>query len=1121
MKSTGMVCDGIAASEAIDSSGEILDVAGCDISDFEEGKGTINWEHRGDDSEGASANDLVGRILFAKKIFSADDCSDDRQLQYYKELGLPYIYIIYRLFDGSGHPGATALAAIIRDCKQNGEKNLIGLSIEGTTLKKDGNRLVRSVARRVAATQKPCNKSALSNVISDPNGGEVEKKEAHPHPNFTQLTDSVASPVNPMIEAETLNKTLTAGNYNVAPSGLVGGSALQVEDRGLRNRVKAAVRDWDRVTPFKKFLKHRLPEASDEFVDRFAGLVQDYTIKKAQKDVLKAAVKRKIGQKLQAVIAAPPPPPEGSLTIRGQPIHPNPEGTKTAFDERTGMLHTPRGSFPMYIPSRDQLTPDAGPKFHAIMQDPKVSKAHDQAMENWVKVHQHLKAGTLPPEVVMHAVLFSQLSPNTPVPMQELMYGHLVDAMRSTKIDPRDPDSQHSDVLRQDWLNRDSPTQWPKHSREHYKRLENQLRLRNDSKDGPRKVGDIGSFMLANSKFDNMAKYHRLHPKMVDLVNRHRADARSAVEEMMWHKKQSRLWEAKRRRDLDKGLADPGDYNGPDVHGLAPKTARYTYGMLGGGNSMVPDTHFVRYLFGLDRSQDTETINYLKGLTWDPNNSHVLGALDRYYGKHHDAVKHMLAHPTWGKYFEKPEDAIFPAFWKNWVGILPHEAARGMKNFGWNEGTDHRPFWDAIKPYLSKSEMDTNLAMRTAKTHHEWSEKYGEMPAMFMYYHFLVPQLLEAGEKRTQGELTRKFESAAIDLQKAGEQPAAKPMHPETVRFNGKTVKPGRAYTDTENYYLLDHHPDHYVAVPQDKVYNWEPQDLIKLSRHGRLNYNVITPPEHLEAPSVISYETHTIPEYTHHQETKDLVHGLDLGASHLSRPENISKNAGINAHQSFWTKNAQGKRVYIKGAVNRFDEQNGDFAEPHREGLFHNLAKDFYGLGQYVVPTTPIIDPATGELKTVVEHFPGTHHDRDNLKHVAHLRRMWDSGELQKLAVMDLVNHSRDRHGFNFLLSTENGQPGLKLIDHGDAFTHIPMMPSLIPQYIRHLHGSLHPAVAKWISGLDPVELERQMRRHRVPENVISETSRRLRVIRSHVKLHHDTSTLSEALEKPFKYGR
>lgn len=1147
-----MIIDGVFASEAIDSSGEILDIKGCDISDLENGQGVLNWEHRGDDAPAASANDIIGKVVFAKKIFGPEDCTDDRQLGYWQKVQLPMVYGIVRLFDGSGHPGALAAAAIIRDYQSNSEPLLIRYSIEGTTLKKDksSNRLLESVARRVAATIKPCNKSCHSGLIADPGAKKLstdDTKKAEPlfpHPNFTPLGGSFEYEAG-IVESEKIQKALEAGGYNAAPGSLTGGSALQVEDRSLKNRVRAAVRDWDRKTPFRKFLKHRLPEASDDFIDRFADLVQDYTIKKAQKEVVKAVVKQKIAEKVQAK-AKPEQPamvaPDDRLTIRGKPIDANIEGTKTGFDEKKGVLHTPRGSFPMYIPSRDKETPDAGQKFHNIMQDPKIAKFHDYAMENWSKMHQHLKAGTLPPEVVMHGVLFSQLSPNTPVPMQELMYAHLVDAMRHTGKDPRSKEGL--DVLRADWLRRDQPQQWPEHSREHFARLEDQLRMKNDSKGTGRVKGDIGSFMLANNKFKSMEKYHTLHHNLTDLIGRHRHDARAGVEELMFHKKQAGLWDAKRQRDISKGKGDPGPYTaGPDVPGLAPKTARYTYGMLGGGNVVVPDTHFTRYLFGLDRQKDTSSIDYIKGLLWNENNSHVLNAIDRYYAKHHDAVKHMQAHPVWSRHFEKPEDAVFPAFWKNWVGILPHEAARGMKTNGWNESTDHRPFWEAVGPYLRKTEdgVDTNLAMRTAKTHHEWIQKYGEMPALLMYYRYLVPQLLEAGEKRQTQQQVQKFEELAIDLRKGAEteqrhqkvraemerglewnkaQEEA-PTPPETVRFNDKTVKPGEAYgysTGDNDWYLVDHSKDHYVAIPKKKIYGWTPDDLVRLSRKGEQSktYRVIKPPEHLEAPSIVSHEVHGVPEYTHHPEVKDLLHGLDLGQ------KGEKNDMGVTKEVSWWGKNAQGKRVYVKGEDRDADLSDDGFGTAHREALYHNLAKDFYGLGQYVVNTGIVYNPRTGDTVSVHEHAPGSHFEwgdsENHPKYKAHLKALADSGDLHKIALMNMINDNGDRHQWNWL-HTDDG--GLKLLDHGRAFTgqnYSTRYPDYLEYHPDHSWNTpLHPEAAKWLQGLKADELDQQMRRHGVPEKIINETRRRLKAVQEHSR---KPTSLDNALMSPFRIG-
>ena len=65
--------DGIGASQNIDSSGEIVDIAGLDISSLEV-DGSLNWEHKKDFPE-----QLVGKILKAKKIFSEKDCEDDRR----------------------------------------------------------------------------------------------------------------------------------------------------------------------------------------------------------------------------------------------------------------------------------------------------------------------------------------------------------------------------------------------------------------------------------------------------------------------------------------------------------------------------------------------------------------------------------------------------------------------------------------------------------------------------------------------------------------------------------------------------------------------------------------------------------------------------------------------------------------------------------------------------------------------------------------------------------------------------------------------------------------------------------------------------------------------------------
>lgn len=207
-----MIIDGVAASEAIDTTGEVLSVAGCDISDFIKGGAPLNWEHKSGDA--GTAMDVVGRVLYGRKIFTESDCENERQLGYWRRVGLPFIYVVVRLFDEDGHPGAQAAAAIIRSCKAHNEPIMVRFSIEGSTLERDPRdqtHLKTSVARALAATVKPANRSCFTDVLED--SGSVAKAEHE----LAAFELGVADPEVPI----PLRKALDA-----APSSLVGDSAL-------------------------------------------------------------------------------------------------------------------------------------------------------------------------------------------------------------------------------------------------------------------------------------------------------------------------------------------------------------------------------------------------------------------------------------------------------------------------------------------------------------------------------------------------------------------------------------------------------------------------------------------------------------------------------------------------------------------------------------------------------------------------------------------------------------------------------------------------------------------------------------------------------------------------------
>lgn len=267
---------------------------GHDISDFNEGKGVFNFEH-----ENSRADDIVGKVVSAKKIFSKKDCDSDREEKFWELTKKPFLYVIGELFDDELHPGSIALAAMMRHYVKSNESILVGMSIEGQTLDREGQNLNRTIGRRIALTLRPCNKACVADILDDPNTKDFAER------SFGKKEDSKLIEIDSIIIEDTLNiekpldlvdlaadleKTLTAGGYNVAPSSLTGGAALAVEDQGLRtkkNKFKAAVRDWDRKRPLKEYLKAALPEVDDKYIEHFTDLTNEIHLKKGESPLIR------------------------------------------------------------------------------------------------------------------------------------------------------------------------------------------------------------------------------------------------------------------------------------------------------------------------------------------------------------------------------------------------------------------------------------------------------------------------------------------------------------------------------------------------------------------------------------------------------------------------------------------------------------------------------------------------------------------------------------------------------------------------------------------------------------------------------------------------------------------
>jgi hypothetical protein len=160
--------DGIAGSSHRDSSNEVLVIEGVDLSSVQMGQCLINYEHKND-----QPNQIVGKVLTAKKIFSEKDCENDRELYFWNKSQQPFIYMVGELFDADGHEQAKEAAAILRyDARKRLEdanhKPVMGYSVEGGKLETDKNtgEIKKSLVRKISLTVAPCNKAAVAEIYN-------------------------------------------------------------------------------------------------------------------------------------------------------------------------------------------------------------------------------------------------------------------------------------------------------------------------------------------------------------------------------------------------------------------------------------------------------------------------------------------------------------------------------------------------------------------------------------------------------------------------------------------------------------------------------------------------------------------------------------------------------------------------------------------------------------------------------------------------------------------------------------------------------------------------------------------------------------------------------------------
>lgn len=159
----------------------------------------------------------------------------------------------------------------------------------------------------------------------------------------------------------------------------------------------------------------------------------------------------------------------------------------------------------------------------------------------------------------------------------------------------------------------------------------------------------------------------------------------------------------------------------------------------------------------------------------------------------------------------------------------------------------------------------------------------------------------------------------------------------------------------------------------------------------------------------------------------------------------------------------------------------HNDLTSAHREVLYHNMARDFFGMGKHV-PTTSGFQHE-GHHYSVQKAVPNASHVTvenggiANPKHGRLIGKMHDSGDLHKLALMDNIMGHHDRHRHNYLV--DNKGENLHLIDNGTAFDYKNFDVSNTSHFHRLSKGNnkhignkddskLHPEALKWLNGLD-----------------------------------------------------
>lgn len=180
----GLKIYGIGACQSPDNSGETILIDNIDTSKLR----YINDEHQ------ETMFSMIGGITYHKKIHSANECTDERELRCWNHAKAPFLFFKGELASDTDHPNAQSAAALIEFCAARPDLPLQpGMSVEGGILERSGSDnkiLSKTLATGLSVTVKPCHprcalfmegdlrKSQTSNVIPEVYIEALKKSDA-------------------------------------------------------------------------------------------------------------------------------------------------------------------------------------------------------------------------------------------------------------------------------------------------------------------------------------------------------------------------------------------------------------------------------------------------------------------------------------------------------------------------------------------------------------------------------------------------------------------------------------------------------------------------------------------------------------------------------------------------------------------------------------------------------------------------------------------------------------------------------------------------------------------------------------------------------------------------------